>query len=283
MRTTGVFRTKWWLWFVITSGLICAAGYIPIVKSEEEWFSYWGCWGVVLRGGAFMGTVADTGMILIFQGILWGIALAAVGWILHRILLAALPRPAAPQSVDRGLLAPRGSVRQRLIVATIVVMALFAPCGLCGLAWLHTPPPPKVEFEYPDRVTFRYSGKVVWWSASDVHAPEPCPLMVHFDGIDLDRAALESPERLRGFGWDVFVNHREQDGRVYSLTARSPGRAVECSYIHGRLWLVEVGTIRGTGQPPPETVAVSFAGRRVALPSSREVIIAVLGPPLQER
>src|SRR5262249_26866843 len=156
-----------------------------------------------------------------------------------------------------------------------VGVAMAAPFAACGLAWLRTPPLPKAVLRYPDGVSF-ICGEVTWWFASDVDNPGPCPFTVHLPGVDLDGAVLASPDRLRGVGWKLRVVHRDGEGQVFSEEACTPDRAVVCSYIRGNLTTVCVGmaTAPVAGDPPPETVAVSFRGRRVALPSSNEAIIA---------
>lgn len=286
MNAMVFFRTKLSLWVAVSALFVVAAGYIPIVRSGEERFGYWGCWGVVLRGGAFVGTAADTAMILIFQGGMWGLLLAAVGWIAHRVLLAALPRGTAGHAEVRDSSPPRPSVRpvrrRKVIPAALVAVALVSPFAACVLSWLRTPPLPKTELKYPDGVSF-YGGRVAWWFAPDMNNPGLCPLTIHLSGVDLDGAALASPDRLRELGWEVSIVRREDDGKVYSEQARSPGRAVECSYIRGRLANVRVGAdgVPIAGQPP-ESVAVSLGGRRVALPSPYQAIVAALGPPLSE-
>lgn len=282
MNATGFFRTKLWLWVAVTTPLILVAGYIPIVKSGEERFGYWGCWGVVLRGGAFVGTPADTAMILLIQGGMWGLALVAAGWAIHRVLLMALFR-GTTQTSSPDRLDVRAASRQKILTNTLIVVAITTPFAACGLAWFRTPPLQKVDLEYPDGVLF-YCGQEARWSADDVHNPGPCPLSVHLPGVDLDGAALASHDRLRELGWEVSVVHRLNDGQVYSVDTRSPGQAVECSYIRGRLFSVRVSThIPATGQLSTESVSVSYRGQRVALPSSNEAIIAVLGPPLAKQ
>jgi hypothetical protein len=285
---TGFFRTKLWLWTSIAATLVVAVGYIPIAHIDGESFSYWACWGVVLRGGAFVGTPADTGLILSYYGGLWGLVLTAAGWVVHRLLLAALFRGSIRSDAVQGSSVLRVADRPRhwrtFFEAAIVMASLAAPFAACGLAWLRTPPLPKAVLEYPDGVKF-VCGEVAWWFAPDTDNPGPCPLTVHLPGVDLDAAALASTDQMRELGWEVSVLHRDDDGKVYSEEARSPGRVVECTYIRGRLVSVQVGmgTNPVPGQPPPQSVAVSLGGRRVALPSSREAIIAALGPPLAEK
>jgi len=136
VNALGFFRTKLSLWAAITAALILAAGCIPIVRSAEERFGYWGCWGVVLRGGAFVGTLADTAMILIIHGGAWGLVLTTLGWIAQRVLLAALFRGTPDRAGVRESL-PRLNVRpfhwSTLIPAIIVVGSLVSPF----VAWRH--------------------------------------------------------------------------------------------------------------------------------------------------
>jgi hypothetical protein len=70
--------------------LALGAGFVPLVReSDGESFGYWGCWGVVLRGGAFAGTPADTILILVAEGAKWALVLVPAGWLIHQCLLFA--------------------------------------------------------------------------------------------------------------------------------------------------------------------------------------------------
>jgi hypothetical protein len=148
-----------------------------------------------------------------------------------------------------------------------------------GLPWVLSPPRDEERLKYPNRVTFtRTPGDYtqVNWDAADWDDPGPCPLAVRLAGVDLDAAALGSPERLRRLGWAEQVSE-DSDGRVTGTAMRSPGGVAECFYRAGRLTSVAVDAAKAQGAGE---VAVGVGGRWVALPNSAEAITAALGPPL---
>ena len=170
--------------------------------------------------------------------------------------------------------------KRNIFSMTLLALGLAAVSVplILALPWLLFPLRNAERIKYPDRVTFtKISGifAMVDWGCEDWDRPTQCPLIVHFNGSDMDAKYLSSVERLHREEWTKRI-YENPPGTVTAISMSSPSGLVECAFRSGQLTNVSVNAAK----VEPGEVAVSYRGRRVVLPATADEITGALGPPL---
>ena len=117
--------------------------------------------------------------------------------------------------------------------------------------------------------------EVVSWSR-DANNPQPCPIVLHLPGADLDEKKLADRKALKALGW---AEEDQGPGRT-QLSFRRRNLVIWVRYELGALAQVGVNALTER-----EAVAeiVSVNGRKLSFPVSEEELVRALGNPLAVR
>jgi hypothetical protein len=132
------------------------------------------------------------------------------------------------------------------------------------------------EMEYPQGIHFmgwNYDSEyeIVSWSGKG-NNPQPCPLVIHLPGGDVDEKKLSDRKALKALGW----TETDYGNGWIKMEFRQENLVVSANYERGVFVQAGVNTLTC---PEPAADIVSINGQKLTLPVSESDLVRALGKP----